>query len=88
MTTPASLQDFPHIMQAHEDGRIRIAQRKDTGVVARTIALSLAALLAPVIAGTAIGMVTQNARPTEKSQIRAAHIALAVASQARSDRLR
>jgi len=79
MLTPASLEDYPHIAQARVDRRIRLAQREDTGVVVRTIALSLAALIAPVIAGTVIGMATRDVAPRENSQSRDAPFSSAAA---------
>jgi hypothetical protein len=80
MTAPASLEDFPHIAQAHRKDRIRVAPDKDKGVVVRTLALSAAALLAPVLAGAVLGVATRAAPVSPDFQVREAPFAVAAST--------
>jgi hypothetical protein len=80
MTAPASLEDFPHIAQAHKRRRIRIAPQKDAGVITRTIVLSAFALIAPVIAGTVVGMATRDGGADAPPHVQERPFALAVTS--------
>ena len=77
MTPPATLEDFPHIAQAHAEASIRLEPQKDSGVVMRTVALSLAALIAPVLAGT---LLARRAQPVLRNRSARFEVAASAAS--------